>query len=187
MTCLEAQSNIMAFIDKKLPEDKVNDFVRHMKNCPNCSEELEIYYTLIVGTRQLDNNEELSKDFDKDLKNELTRVSNKVKKTKRFRVSAFSVFCMAAIFGFAMFYNFCLNKVYHIEQFIIKSAQGEAYFYDCFGEYIDLCDKDFVAEYNYIENTEIYSANEEKLNFYKKVREYNLMNIDNIDEENEDE
>ena len=29
MTCLEAQSNIMAFIEKKLPDDVIPDFVKH--------------------------------------------------------------------------------------------------------------------------------------------------------------
>ena len=54
MTCLEAQSNIMAFIEKKLPDDVIPDFVKHMRYCKNCREELEIYFTVDVGIRQLD-------------------------------------------------------------------------------------------------------------------------------------
>ena len=54
MTCLEAQSNIMAFIEKKLPDDVIPDFVKHMRYCRNCREELEIYFTVDVGIRQLD-------------------------------------------------------------------------------------------------------------------------------------
>ena len=65
MTCLEAQSNIMAFIEKKLPDDVIPDFVKHMRYCKNCREELEIYYTLIVGMHQVDNNQELSQNFAK--------------------------------------------------------------------------------------------------------------------------
>ena len=63
MTCLEAQSNIMAFIEKKLPDDVIPDFVKHMRYCKNCREELEIYYTLIVGMHQVDNNQELSQNL----------------------------------------------------------------------------------------------------------------------------
>ena len=74
MTCLEAQSNIMAFIEKKLPDDVIPDFVKHMRYCKNCREELEIYYTLIVGMHQVDNNQELSQNFAKDLENELNRL-----------------------------------------------------------------------------------------------------------------
>ena len=65
MTCLEAQSNIMAFIEKKLPDDVIPGFVKHMRYCKNCREELEIYYTLIIGTHQVDNNQELSQNFAK--------------------------------------------------------------------------------------------------------------------------
>jgi hypothetical protein len=183
MTCLEAQSNIMAFIDKKLPEDKVNDFVRHIKNCQNCSEELEIYYTLIVGTRQLDNNEELSKDFDKDLKNELQRISNRVKKARRFRVSAFGI-CFVGLIGlFGFFYNSCLERVYNREQSIIKEAQGDMYFYDVFGGCIDLCKVDLEDKYYEEKNDEFLQSNLDKLTFYENIRKFNLENIEeNIDE-----
>ena len=40
MTCLEAQSKIMAFIENKLPDDELKEFIKHVKNCENCSEEL---------------------------------------------------------------------------------------------------------------------------------------------------
>ena len=53
MTCLEAQSKIMAFIENKLPDDELKEFIKHVKNCENCSEELEIYYTLIVGMKKI--------------------------------------------------------------------------------------------------------------------------------------
>ena len=38
MTCLEAQSKIMAFIENKLPDDELNEFINHVKNFENCSE-----------------------------------------------------------------------------------------------------------------------------------------------------
>lgn len=184
MTCLEAQSNIMAFIDKKLPDDRAVEFVRHIKNCPNCSEELEIYYTLIVGTRQLDNNEELSKDFSKDLNNELMKLSNKVKKAKRFKLSTFGICCAALIIGFAVFYSSILNKVYNIEQNYIKAMQGDMYFYDCYGEYIELSDKDFKDEYEYKQMLKTYNNRSEEYRFYIDVRQYVLSNgmEDNQDE-----
>ena len=33
MTCLEAQSKIMAFIENKLPDDELKEFIKHVKNC----------------------------------------------------------------------------------------------------------------------------------------------------------
>lgn len=180
MTCLEAQSNIMAFIDKKLPEEKVADFVRHMRYCKNCSEELEIYYTLIVGIRQVDNNEELSQNFKEELDNELTRLEHKAKKAKRFKISTFGVVFVAAVVLMFICYGRVLNKVYNIEQFMIKQEQGAHYFYDYFGDEIDMCSDDIVADAR-----QRYKPKD--LTFYEKIRLYNEEHKDDIDGENSDD
>lgn len=54
MTCKEAESLVMPFIHHELPETKLEDFLEHIETCENCREELEIYYTVDVGIRQLD-------------------------------------------------------------------------------------------------------------------------------------
>ncbi len=167
MTCLEAQSNIMAFVDRKLDDDKTKDFVRHMRYCPNCSEELEIYYTLIVGMRQLDNNEELSHDFKKDLRDELTRIDNRAKNAKRFKISTFGIVFCAAVVGFFLFYSSVLNKVYTIEQNMIKEKQGEYYFYNHLSKYIEICNDDVIV------HAKEMNKPVEKT-FYQKVHSYNI-------------
>lgn len=177
MTCLEAQSNIIAFIDKKLPEEKVADFVRHMRYCKNCSEELEIYYTLIVGIRQVDNNEDLSQNFKEELNNELVRLEHKARKVKRFKISTFGVVFVAAVVLMFICYGRVLNKVYNIEQFMIKQEQGEHYFYDYYGETIELCAEDIIFEARMM-----YTPDEST--FYEKIRLYNIENPKDSDEEN---
>lgn len=167
MTCLEAQSNIMAFVDKKLDDESTKDFVRHMKHCSNCSEELEIYYTLIVGMRQLDNNEELSHDFKKDLNDELNRIENKARNAKRFKISTFGIVFTVAILGFFFFYSSILNKVYTIEQNMIKAEQGDYYFYNHFSEYIDIVNDDVI-----IRSKEINKPVEKTV--YQKIHSYNI-------------
>ena len=97
MTCLEAQSNIMAFIEKKLPDDVIPGFVKHTRYCKNCREELEIYYTLIVGMHPVDHNQELSQNFAKELENELNRLEHKVKKAKRIKLSTFGIIIGVAV------------------------------------------------------------------------------------------
>ena len=177
MTCLEAQSNIMGFIDKKLPDDKVTDFVRHVKYCPNCMEELEIHYTLIVGMRELDNNKELSLNFKKDLDEELNRWDNKVKNVKRFKMSTFSIVFVAAVIFFFFMYGQILNKVYHIEQRLIKEKQGKYYFYEQFEDYMPVSQRDIV-----IDSIELNKPVEKT--YYEKIHSYNLThNIHNNDEE----
>lgn len=180
MTCLEAQSNIMAFIDRKLPEDQVSDFVRHMRYCKNCAEELEIYYTLIIGIRQVDNNEELSQNFKQELDDELNRLEHKVKKAKRFKISTFSVVFIAAVFAMFLCYGRILNKVYNIEQVMIKQAQGSYYFYDHFGDEIKLCKEDMIAEARQKDKPK-------ELTYYERIRLYNRLHADDDAEDDAEE
>ena len=41
---------------------------------------------MIVGMHQVDNNQELSQNFAKDLENELNRLEHRVKQAKRFKL-----------------------------------------------------------------------------------------------------
>ena len=178
MTCLEAQSNIMTFIDRKLPDDKAEDFVNHMQHCKSCREELEIYYTLIVGMRKLDGGEELPKNFKMELDTELKRAIGRVRKVKRFKVSTFSIFFIAAIIGLIFYYGNILTRVYDHEQFLIKEAQGPSYFFDFFGENIDLCSTDFIEESKKIPPPV-------EVTNYEKIHRYVLKHPRRITEEQE--
>ena len=179
MTCLEAQSNIMALIEKKLPDDVIPDFVKHMRYCKNCREELEIYYTLIVGMHQVDNNQELSQNFAKDLENELNRLEHRVKQAKRFKFSTFGlVFGVAVVFLFFV-YNQCLDKVYNIEQRMKLEAQGDTYFYDTFGSEMSVCLNDIVQEVQIAQKPK-------ESTFYEKLREYQLTHPESEETESDE-
>lgn len=67
MNCLDVQRLIMPFINGKLSNEELGEFINHINSCPNCMEELEVYYALISGMKQLDEEKELSNDFHKDL------------------------------------------------------------------------------------------------------------------------
>ena len=71
MNCLEAQSKIVAFIEDKLSDDEELEFIRHIRSCDNCAEELEIYYTLLVGMKQLDEDKVLTTDFKTQMEEKL--------------------------------------------------------------------------------------------------------------------
>ena len=44
----------MPYIDNQLSETELEAFVQHVEQCTSCKEELEIYYTVSVGLRQLE-------------------------------------------------------------------------------------------------------------------------------------
>ncbi len=54
LTCREAEKMVMPYIDEQLSEKGLDEFLAHIQACDSCKEELEIYYTVYVGLRQLD-------------------------------------------------------------------------------------------------------------------------------------
>lgn len=54
MTCRETEQLIMPYINGQLTDRELEAFLNHVKNCPECREELEIYFTVDFGIRQLD-------------------------------------------------------------------------------------------------------------------------------------
>ncbi len=178
MTHLEAQSYIMPFIEHKVPHDKQEDFVLHMKSCKKCHEELEIYYTLLVGMRQLDNKEVLSTDFNKDLDRDLKALSHGVRNRKSFKVSAFSIILSGVLLVGLFFYAGFLKKIYNFEQFIKSVEQGDQYFKDSFDGVILLDDKDNIAESNRIIEENTLSDYDRILGYKRLVNDYDrLMQI----------
>ncbi|WP_124067463.1 zf-HC2 domain-containing protein [Clostridium sp. E02] len=54
MTCKEAERLVMPYIKNELGDEELEGFLKHMESCPNCREELEIYFTVEAGILQLD-------------------------------------------------------------------------------------------------------------------------------------
>lgn len=54
LTCKQTEKMVMPFIDFKLDEQELEQFLNHVEHCPSCKEELEIYYTVSSGLKQLD-------------------------------------------------------------------------------------------------------------------------------------
>ncbi|WP_349948280.1 zf-HC2 domain-containing protein [Lacrimispora sp. BS-2] len=54
MTCKEVERLVMPYINDELTDDELGEFLEHLESCPDCREELEIYFTVDVGIRELD-------------------------------------------------------------------------------------------------------------------------------------
>ncbi|MGB8454388.1 MAG: zf-HC2 domain-containing protein [Anaerocolumna sp.] len=68
MNCIDIQRLIVPFINDELNIEQLEEFIHHVHSCPNCMEELEVYYVLLAGMKQLDEDKELSDDFNQDLR-----------------------------------------------------------------------------------------------------------------------
>ncbi len=173
MTHLEAQSYIMPFIEGKVPENKQKAFVMHMQNCKKCHEELEIYYTLMVGMRQLDNNETLSADFNKDLERDLKAMNSTIRRKRNFKLSAFSLLVILfSIIAFLYYLN-SLAKVYNFEQRTKLENQGDYYFSKSLHDDLILVDYDRVSASEKIEE-------DKKISDFDRIRGYEKMESDYI-------
>ncbi len=58
MNCKETQRLLVPYINGELEEKEEENFVKHVRHCPECYEELEVYATVFAGIRQLDGAEE---------------------------------------------------------------------------------------------------------------------------------
>ncbi|MFR5733426.1 MAG: anti-sigma factor family protein [Clostridium sp.] len=56
-SCREIEKMVMPYINHQLDEVQLEQFLKHIKSCSSCREELEIYYTVSLGLRQLDSRE----------------------------------------------------------------------------------------------------------------------------------
>lgn len=54
MTCKETENLVMPYIKGELTDEELKGFLEHIEHCENCLEELEIYFTVDVGIKQLD-------------------------------------------------------------------------------------------------------------------------------------
>ena len=54
MICKEVQRLLVPYINGELEAKEEDEFVRHVRQCPECYEELEVYATVFAGIRQLD-------------------------------------------------------------------------------------------------------------------------------------
>lgn len=96
MDCKEARSYVMPFIRGEMPEDKLEPFLKHVKQCRDCYEELEIYYTVHAGIQGLDQDRFLTYDLSGALKTELEEAENQVQSRHMFTLFRVLMGCASA-------------------------------------------------------------------------------------------
>ncbi|SFR96021.1 anti-sigma factor family protein [Anaeromicropila populeti] len=82
MTCFEAQSMITPFINEQLDIKQLEQFLEHIERCKECKEEVEVYFTLFSGMKQLDENKTISNKFHIDLDNFIQKQEDNILEVK---------------------------------------------------------------------------------------------------------
>jgi hypothetical protein len=92
MDCKETQRNIPSFLKDELDSKTALDFVKHVRSCKECAEELDIEYLLFEGINMLENAEII--DVERELENRLNRVTQRERLHKKLKAGLFLVISM---------------------------------------------------------------------------------------------
>ena len=96
MDCKELQKLFIPFIDDQLSISELDAFLHHMESCQECREEYDIYYTMIMGMRYLDERQNISElKFDSEQK--LRRAADYLLKYRIFRIGKYVILALVCI------------------------------------------------------------------------------------------
>ena len=71
MNCRDAQAWIQPFLSHSLEPAQLAQYLKHIKSCPSCSDDLEIHFIIEAGLEQLDSAEPGQTDLKKLLQAEI--------------------------------------------------------------------------------------------------------------------
>ena len=111
MNCQNAQSMVLNFINNKLDKEETKELIEHIRDCKDCWEELEIYYVMLIGLKQLDEGEELVTDFKEKLQSEVDNRYNAIERGQRRKnmVKITSVTISVAVTVWLLMYLFSVT------------------------------------------------------------------------------
>lgn len=129
-TCREAQSLIVPFIEDKLDDEHLEAFLNHIENCSECYDELEVYFIVFSGTRQLDNDYDDISDFKGELRKYIERKKEKYHKKHKhalwIRIGVAAAMCCAVFFTvFVAMYRSTGNSFPALIQMVTSSITGD--------------------------------------------------------------
>lgn len=101
MKCEEALTKIDAYINDNLSHKELEEFLEHIKSCPECYDELETYYTISVGMKYLEEEKLESYNIPKMLKEDLREKEHFLRR-RRILTGTMIVFCLIFTIGVAV-------------------------------------------------------------------------------------
>lgn len=108
LSCVEARSFIKKYLSEEISVKEAEQFVKHIRSCKACREELEEYYAFYSALVQLDTKDDLEKgNFFMNIEKRLERTEGFIARTKnnhrkRRVVYLFVAMLLAAAMGVSM-------------------------------------------------------------------------------------
>lgn len=97
MDCKTAQKMIDLYMRKQLNKKELEAFLDHIRDCPECKEELEIYFTVKLALQKLDEERDVSFNIQKILHDNLAASKRKVQRLKAVRIFNFALVLLAEV------------------------------------------------------------------------------------------
>lgn len=121
MTCSKAQSRITPFINDQLSLKETEEFIDHIEACPECREELEVYFALLTAMKQLDEDQDLSDDYNVELNAKLEKEQEKIIHAKYtyYRKKGILVFIILFVA-----FLFCIRATKPERKMVSESSYG---------------------------------------------------------------
>lgn len=86
MDCERAEKLIQPYVQDKMPENEMEEFITHVRNCPDCYDELETYFIIRQAARYLDDDDRQSYNLRGLLAQDLREKERRIQKKKRRNV-----------------------------------------------------------------------------------------------------
>lgn len=104
MDCRTAQQKIMPYIERRLSDADMEEFLEHVQHCATCKEELEVYFTIYYALQKLDADDTDSFDMQEILKEDMEKVQTQLQKNESVRfMKKFFYVIVGMLLGIAVF------------------------------------------------------------------------------------
>lgn len=97
MDCKTAQMMVTPYIKRELKDRELEEFIDHIRDCKECYEELEIYFTIHFALRKLDEDKDVSFNIQKMLQDDLRLSERRVRRRKLARIISWVLMLVAEL------------------------------------------------------------------------------------------
>lgn len=97
MDCKKAQKMVIPYIRRELRDRELEEFISHIRECKECYEELEIYFTIHFALQKLDEEKDVSYNIQKMLQDDLRLSERRVYRRKLVRIWSWGLMALAEL------------------------------------------------------------------------------------------
>ncbi len=126
MNCLTAQSLIIKYVNDELSNLELEAFLNHINGCPDCMEDLKIYYILSKGMQQLDDDMVINYNFHQQFEDSLEFSRKKIVKASMMKLRKMMLVNFIIII-FPLILTYSYNRDKYLKQPIYSTATESNY------------------------------------------------------------